>query len=82
LYTVTTDDESGPQIAALPAEALAAWAEARVLLEVNPWASDSYNRRNPDAPLRSLAFGSAGMAIYLILEDLRRVDVVRVVWGM
>jgi hypothetical protein len=31
---------------------------------------------------RSLAFGSAGMVIQVVIEDVRRVDVLRVVWGM
>jgi hypothetical protein len=34
LYEVTTDDRSEQQVAALPPEALAAFAEARVALEL------------------------------------------------
>jgi hypothetical protein len=36
VYVVTTDDESQPQVDALPPEALAAFAELRVMLETAP----------------------------------------------
>jgi hypothetical protein len=36
LYTVATDDQSQKQVDALPAEALAPFAEARAALEVAP----------------------------------------------
>ncbi len=61
MYHVTTDEESDEQIAALPSAALPALAEARVLLEVDPWAGDPDSRHNPEAPLRGLAFGAAGL---------------------
>lgn len=80
MYTVQTDEQAQEQIAALPPEALPAYAEARTLLEVDPWAGDPYHRQNPDAPLHTVAFGGAGMVTYLILDDQRRVDVLRVFW--
>jgi len=81
LYTVETDEQAQQQIAALPPEALPAYAEVRTLLEVDPWAGDPYHRQNPDAPLRTIAFSGAGMVTYLILDDQRRVDVLRVFWA-
>jgi len=81
LYTVEADEPAQQQIAALPPEALPAYAEVRTLLEANPWAGDLYHRQNPDAPLRTIAFGGAGMVRYLILDDQRRVDVLRVFWA-
>ena len=81
MYTAETDEQAQQQVAALPPEALPAYAEARTLLEVHPWAGTPYHRRNPGAPLRTVAFGSAGMATYLILEDQRREDVLRVFWA-
>ena len=82
MYRVTTDEQSQPQINALPPDAVAPFAEARVVLEVAPWGGDSLNDDNPDAPVRSLAFGSAhqGLVTYLILERQRRVDVLDVLW--
>jgi hypothetical protein len=42
---------------------------------------DPINADNPEGNIRVLPFGDAGMVIYLILEDQRRVDVLEVVWG-
>lgn len=57
MYRVTTDHQSQPQIDALPPAALAPFAEVRATLEVAPWAGDSLNDDNPDAPVPTLAFG-------------------------
>jgi len=81
LYTVETDEQAQQQVAALPPEALPAYAEARALLEVSPWAGTPYHRRKPDGPLRTVALGNAGMVTYLILDDQRRVDVLQVFWA-
>lgn len=77
MYRVITDEQSQPQIDALPPDAVAPFAEVRVVLEVAPWGGDSLNDDNPDAPVRSLAFGPAhqGLVTYLIPERQRRVDV-------
>jgi hypothetical protein len=82
VYEVTTDEQSRAQIDALPAEALAPFAEVRAVLEVAPWSGDSLNDANPDAAVRSIAFGRGheGLVTYLILDDQRRVDVLDVMW--
>jgi hypothetical protein len=82
LYTVTTDDQSQQQIDALPAKALATFAEARTVLEVAPWNGAPYNTLKPDSPMRAVSFGPDGQGdiVYLILDDLRRVDILVVVW--
>jgi hypothetical protein len=82
LYTVTTDNQSQQQIKALPAEALAPFAEARAALELAPWNGVPYNKRKPDSPMRALSFGSdaQGDIVYLILDHLRRVDILVIVW--
>jgi hypothetical protein len=82
LYTVTTDSQSQQQVDALPAAALAPFAEARAMLEVAPWGGVPYHRHKPDSPVRALTFGPAGQGdlVYLILDDLRRVDILVVVW--
>lgn len=41
----------------------------------------SYHKGNPDAAMRTLAFGPGGLIIYLINESQRRVDVLRVLWA-
>jgi hypothetical protein len=82
LYTVTTDDQSQQQIDALPAEALPPFTEARAALEVAPWSGVPYNKQKPHSPMRALRFGPDGQGdiVYLILDDLRRVDILVVIW--
>lgn len=82
MYEVTTDEQSQPQIEALPAAALAPFAEARAALELAPWNGRPYHRRTPDSPMRTLTFGphGEGKIVYLILEDQRRVDLLVVLW--
>jgi hypothetical protein len=80
LYTVNTDGPAQHQVDALPAEALAAYAELRVVLETAPWSGRPYHRNNPLGAVRAHAFGTHGLVVYLILEDQRRVDVLLVQW--
>jgi hypothetical protein len=82
VYKVTTDEQSQPQIDALPADALSAFAEARTALELAPWNGTPYHSYRPDSPMRALTFGPHGEGdiVYLILEDQRRVDILVVLW--
>jgi hypothetical protein len=80
LYTVETDGQVQHQVDALPAEALTAYAELRVVLETVPWSGRPYHRDNPQGAVRARAFGTHGLVVYLILEDQRRVDVLLVQW--
>ena len=57
MYLVKLPDEVREQLAALPSKALAAFAEAMVVLEVAPWGGDPYNRERPDGNIRTVAFG-------------------------
>ncbi len=68
------------EAAALPASS---YAEIRVVLEVAPWSGDSLNKANPNGAVRTATFGPASQGMvttYLVLEDIRRVDVLDVVW--
>jgi hypothetical protein len=82
MYSVETEIDALGEVAALPAEALASYAELMTLLEVAPWSGDSYNSQRPDANMRTHTFGDGahGLAIYLVLEADRRVVVLRVLW--
>jgi len=82
VYEVTTDEQSQPQIDALPAAALAPFAESRATLELAPWNGQPYHRRRPDSPMRTLTFGphGEGKIVYLILENQRRVYLLVVLW--
>lgn len=76
MYRVTTDHQVLEQVAALPIEALASYAELLVV----PWNGDPVHKDNPDGAVRAHAFGRGGLVTYLILEDQRRVDVLTVQW--
>ena len=53
------------------------------VLETAPWGGEAYDRQRPDGNMRTYLFGEhdQGMAIYLILDDQRRVVVLRVLWA-
>jgi hypothetical protein len=83
MYDLTTDERSQPQIDALPAAGLVPFAEVRAALEVAPWSTgESLNDEYPEAPVRSVVFGTEGqgMLTYLVLEQQRRVDILDVTW--
>lgn len=82
MYRVDTDALAEPQVAALPSHALAAYAELRALLEVDPWSGDAINHKNPGAAVRTHTFGPhhEGFVAFLILEEQRRVDILKVMW--
>ena len=82
-YSIDIDPRAQDTIAALPADALVALAEALAVLEL---AAESAGRAvnpdlNPDAPVRNLPFGGTGMITYLVLERDRRVDVLLITWA-
>ncbi|GAY10647.1 hypothetical protein [Pseudonocardia sp. N23] len=82
-YLLEVYPEAQAEIEGLPPAGLSALIEVFALLDLTPWAGDSVNElRNPDAPLRSLAFGGgSGIVTYLILEREREVHVVSLVWA-
>lgn len=80
VYRVELTEQAAADADALPAAALAAFAELRVALELAPWAGDPWRRDYPDRPVRSMTFSVASFAVYLILEHQRRVEIVQVVW--
>jgi hypothetical protein len=80
-YSLDIDPLARDQITALPKAALSALAEAFSALELVPWSGWPLNDRNPDAPVRQLPFGAAGMITYLIVDQSRRVDVLIVTWA-
>lgn len=80
MYTVETDGPAQQQVDALPAEALSAYAELRVVLETAPWSGRPIHRDNPQGAVRVGLLGTHGMVVYLILEHQRRVNVLLVQW--
>lgn len=80
MYRVIDDDLVPEQVAALPAEALSAYAEARTVLEVAPWSGSPYRKEYPEGPMRTVIFGSSGAVTYLIVERDREVHALLVQW--
>lgn len=81
IYEIDIDLLAQNDIAALPATALLALAEAITVMELVPWNGHPINPDNPAGAVRTLAFGSAGMLTYLVLDDEHRVDVLIVAWA-
>jgi hypothetical protein len=83
VYSVEWERHALDQLSALPSEAFPFYAELVTVLQVAPWSGDAYDRQRPDANMRTHAFGEhgEGLVIYLILDDQRRVVVLRVLWA-
>jgi hypothetical protein len=83
LFRVRTDPAAVEHIAPLPSDALVPYAQVLGVLEVAPWNGAPYNRSKPDGNMRQLVFGASGNGIvtYLILDDQRLVDVLKVQWA-
>lgn len=82
MYRVEYGDEAQEQADALPFDAIAAFLEVLAMLGVAPWGGKSLNRNNPSANILTLAFGPErqGMVTYMILEDRRHVEILKVMW--
>ena len=79
MYRIIPDEAVFEQVAALPAEALAAYAD---LLTLTPWNGEPQHEDNPDAAVRRWHFGSnhAGQVVYLIDEREGAVHLLLVQW--
>jgi hypothetical protein len=82
VYRIIPDTVVSEQVAALPAEALASYAEVLEVLELTPWNGRPQHPANPNAPVRRWAFGpgQAGHIVYLILEEQQEVHLLLVQW--
>jgi hypothetical protein len=82
VYRVVADSATLEQVAALPSEALSAYAELLAALEVSPWSGRPQHEANPDGAVRRWAFGpgAAGQLVYLIDEQAREVHLLIVQW--
>ena len=82
MYVVETVEEVSHQVGALPKNGIDAFAALVDLLKLHPWSGDAYIRQRPEGNMRTHPFGdhSEGLAIYVILEEERRVVIVRVLW--
>lgn len=81
-YRIVPDEAVFEQVAELPTEVLAAYAEVLDVLRLTPWNGDPQHEGNPNAAVRRWLFGPdfAGQVIYLIVEGRREVHVLLVQW--
>ena len=68
------------ELEALPRPALLALAETLAVLEVDPWSGAPLVDRNPAGAVRTMAFGTAGLVTYVVVERFGRVDLLQVHW--
>lgn len=82
MYSFDILPEAREQTDALPAQALPFYAELLVFLELTPGAGKPYNEKEPDGAMRAQPFGphGEGLAVYLVLEQQRRVVMLNVTW--
>jgi hypothetical protein len=83
MYSVEWEQQALDQLGTLPSKAFPFYAELVTLLQLAPWSGESYSKQRPDANMRTHSFGEhgEGLVIYLILEDQRRVVVLRALWA-
>ncbi len=79
MYRIVPDTAVSEQVAALPDDVLAGYAEVLEVLQLTPWNGRS---QHPDAPVRRWVFGpdQAGQVVYLILEEQQEVHLLLVQW--
>lgn len=82
MYSYDAVPDVVAQVGELPVSALSAYTELIVFLELTPWEGVPYRDDKPDGNMRTMPFGkrAEGMAVYVILEEQRRVVVVSVTW--
>ena len=82
MYRIVPDEAVIEQLAALPAEALAAFANVIDVLELTPWNGEPQHEDNPDGAVRRWHFGPnrGGQLIYLIDEHEQVVHLLLVQW--
>lgn len=82
MYDFDVAPEVTATIAVLPDSVLPSLGEIFDVLRIAPWNGPPYNEDNVEGAMRHWAFGpgNVGDVIYLILENARRVEVVRITW--
>jgi hypothetical protein len=82
VYRIVADPATFAQIAALPDEAMKAYAEVLGVVRLMPWNGQPQHRDNPEGAVRRWPFGAgqAGQVIYPILEEQHEVHLLLVQW--
>lgn len=80
-YQLDIDGEAASGIEALPPSVLPALAETFTVLRLVPWNGQPCTVQHPERPMGTMTFDSGrGLIVYLVPEDLARVDVLQVTW--
>ncbi len=82
MYSYDILPEAREYVDGMPAAALSFYSELIGFMELTPWDAPPYRQDKPDGNMRKMLFGrgAEGIAVYLIIEDQRRVVVVSVTW--
>ena len=82
MYRLDVSEAARSALDALPTAAATALPEVWTLLATAPWSGLPQNEHNPDGAVRHMLFGpaGAGQVIYVILESVREVHVVALIW--
>ncbi len=83
MYRIVHDEETYPQLAALPTDSLDSYTELIATLEVAPWNGKPQHPNNPDGAVRCWVFTwphGSGQVIYLIDDGRREVHILRLQW--
>ncbi|MGH3721416.1 MAG: hypothetical protein ACRDRW_12420 [Pseudonocardiaceae bacterium] len=82
MYSYDILSEAREQVDGLPLGALPFYAELITFLELTPWDGPPYREDKRDGNMRKILFGrgAKGIAVYLVLEQERRVVVLSVTW--
>lgn len=74
MYRIVPDPEVLEQVAALPDETLAAYAELLDVLQLTPWNGLPQHEANPDGAVRRWTFGAgqAGQLMVWAYQTVRR----------
>jgi hypothetical protein len=82
VYSYDILPEAREYVDGMPTAALSFYSELIGFMELTPWDGPAYRQDKPDANMRKMLFGRGGegIAVYLILEEQRRVVVVSVTW--
>ncbi len=82
MYRLVPDQAVVDQVAALPLDALTAYADVLSVLELTPWNGEPQNNDNPEGAVRRFVFGpaGAGQIVYLIRDEPPEVHLLMLQW--
>lgn len=82
MYRLDVSETARSAIDALPVAAANALPEVYTLLATAPWSGPPQHKDNPEGAVRRMLFGpaGAGQVSYVILESVREVHVVALIW--